>query len=96
MNFGASKLYHHFPRWAVLYLACALQLVGAWLRMGFVWSGHFNFVLLGQALIFASGPITHNVISTFANVWFADNERATATALMILANPAGVISSFVI
>lgn len=44
----------------------------------------------------AAAPMYLNAISLTANVWFADNERAIAGALMTLASPLGSLVSFVV
>jgi hypothetical protein len=44
----------------------------------------------------AAAPMYLNAISLTANIWFADNERAIAGALMTLASPLGSLVSFVI
>jgi len=94
MNFGASSLYNALEQKKVLYIACALQLVGAWVRIGFVFWGQFWFVILGQLIIFASAPLSHNIIGMVANTWFPEKERATASAIMILANPFSIVVAF--
>lgn len=52
--------------------------------------------MLGQIIIFVSAPLCHNVLSTISLAWFSAKERTTAVALMILANPFGVVLAFVI
>jgi hypothetical protein len=44
----------------------------------------------------AAAPMYLSGISLTANVWFPDNERASAGALMTLASPVGSMLSFVI
>ena len=44
----------------------------------------------------AAAPMYLNGISLTANVWFADNERAIAGALMTLSSPLGSLLSFII
>lgn len=44
----------------------------------------------------AAAPMFLNAISLTANVWFADNERALAGALMTLASPIGSLISFIL
>ena len=44
----------------------------------------------------ASSPMYLNAISLTCNVWFPDNERATAGALMTLASPLGSLLAFII
>ena len=64
--------------------------------MGTVWTGKFWFLIVGQLIIYVSAPLCHNVISKTSNAWFGEKERTTATAIMILANPFGVVAAFVI
>ena len=64
--------------------------------MGTVWTGNFWFLIVGQLIVYTTAPLTHNVISTTAAAWFGEKERTTATAIMILANPFGVVLAFII
>lgn len=50
----------------------------------------------GQTLIGLSSPLTTGGVSIIANYWFADNERARATSLMLVSNPLGIFVSFLI
>jgi hypothetical protein len=70
--------------------------LGAWLRMGFSFWGQWWFVLAGQLIIFSSAPMPHNIIGLISNTWFPEKERATASALMIMANTFSVVVAYVI
>lgn len=47
-------------------------------------------------IIGISSPITTGGVSIVANNWFADTERAKATAFMMASNPMGIFVSFLI
>jgi hypothetical protein len=73
MNFGAAYLYNKWQQRYVLYFACALQLAGAWLRVGYVLYDQFWSVIVGQFLIFSTAPMTHNIIGLVSNTWFPEH-----------------------
>jgi predicted MFS family arabinose efflux permease len=54
------------------------------------------WLVAGQALIGVSSPITTGGVSIIANYWFADSERARATSLMMISNPLGLFTSFLL
>ena len=56
----------------------------------------FEWILIGTIVVMASAPMYLNGISLTCNVWFPDNERASAGALMTLASPLGSLLAFVI
>lgn len=64
--------------------------------MGFVMWGSWWIIIVGNLLIYTSAPMAHNVIGLIANTWFPEKERATASALMIMANTISVVVAFVI
>jgi predicted MFS family arabinose efflux permease len=69
-------------------------LIGAWTRMLTAITGNFWYIIIGQTIIGVSSPITTGGVSIIANYWFADNERARATSLMMVSNPIGICLSF--
>ena len=73
MNFGASYLYNKWSQRSVLYFACVLQFVGAWIRLGFVFWDQWWLLIVGQLLIFTSAPLVHNIIGLISNTWFPEN-----------------------
>jgi predicted MFS family arabinose efflux permease len=80
----------------VLSISAVLMLIGAWVRMLSKISGQFWWIVIGQSIIAIAGPFLISAISIISNLWFADNERATATSLMSLSNPLGSFCSFLI
>ena len=81
MNFAAAWSFSHMRLHHVLYLAAALQFIGGWIRvLGFL-DDKFWIEALGMLIFFVASPMILNSISLIANLWFADNERARATAI---------------
>ena len=64
------------------------------MRMISAVTGNFWWIVAGQTIIGVSSPITTGGVSIIANYWFADNERAKATSLMMVSNPIGIFISF--
>lgn len=94
MTFVAIFCYRHYPASTVLKIASATQLLGAWLRYSVVWHNQFWAVQVGTALVASTVPVFVNATSMIANNWFADNERALATAIGGIAMPLGTLLSF--
>ena len=66
--------------------------MGAWLRMLAFLDGRSVVPLyVGTALLSMATPLSLNGISVIANLWFPDGQRATATALMGLSQPLGIL-----
>ena len=80
----------------VLSVASGLMLIGAWIRVFSMLNNNFWWIVVGQSIIAAAGPMVTSSISIIANLWFADNERSTATSIMSLSNPIGSFSSLFI
>jgi len=96
MNILTTFLYSKFKSSTVLRIASTIMIIGCWFRLLAVINDWFGFVVIGQIIVMAAAPMYLNAISLTANVWFADNERALAGALMTMASPLGSLMSFVI
>jgi len=96
MTFLTTYLFKILRRHTVLRIACVTMIVGAWMRLLTAINDQFAYVILGQIVVMSTAPIYLNCISLLANVWFPDNERASAGALMTLSSPLGSMISFVI
>lgn len=90
----ATKMYNRWSLRTVLFICSILILIGAWMRMLTAVTGNFWWIIAGQTIIGVSSPITTGGVSIIANYWFADNERARATSLMMVSNPIGIFLSF--
>ena len=77
----------------MLYLAAFLQFTGGWIRATSFLSdpGEYWLMFLGTLLFFMANPFILNSISVIANTWFADDERARATAIAALMTPIGCL-----
>ena len=90
MNFLAAAFYSKWKFHHCIMLGAFLQLVGGWVRVaGFFGSEMFSPLLLGTFIFFSANPMILNGISVVANMWFAEDERASATALAGLMAPLG-------
>lgn len=54
------------------------------------------FVHLGHILVSLAGPLVMSTPAQLAQIWYGDNERATATAVGSVANNSGVALAFLI
>ena len=93
MNLIANWFFVNWKLNYVLYLAAFLQFVGGWIRVtSFLTDpGQILPMFLGTLLFFMANPFILNSISMIANTWFADNERARATAIAALMTPIGCL-----
>lgn len=64
-------------------------ITGAWLRYLGTRVASYPCLLLGSILCGASQPFALNTPSHYSDLWFRDDGRVTATALMSLASPLG-------
>ncbi|CZT40813.1 related to permease of the major facilitator superfamily [Rhynchosporium secalis] len=79
------------PKTAII-IASVLLLVGNWIRYGATKAGkHGNFggLMFGQILIGLSQPFVLSAPTRYSDLWFTNQGRVGATALMSLANPLG-------
>lgn len=81
MNFAAAWFFSHWKLHYVLYLAAVLQFIGGWIRVFGFMEDKFWLVALGMLIFFVASPMILNSISLISNLWFADAERARATAI---------------
>lgn len=90
----ATQMYNNMSLRKVLLICSFMILIGAWMRMISAVTGNFWWIIAGQTIIGVSSPITTGGVSIIANYWFADNERARATSIMMVSNPIGIFISF--
>ena len=91
VNFSAAWFYNNWKIRSILSMAAGLQIVGAWIRT-FALVGEEKYfwpLALGSFVFFLATPFILNSISVISNLWFADNERAKATAISGLMAPVG-------
>lgn len=84
-------LHHGGPKPAIL-VASVLLLLGNWIRYGATRSGsHGNFggVMFGQILTGIAQPFVLAAPTRYSDLWFTNQGRVAATAVMSLANPFG-------
>ena len=82
MNFASASCFAHMKIDYVLKMATVFQLVGCWIRpLSFLGPDYFWLLTLGTFVFFISNPLVLNAITTIANLWFSDDERAKATAI---------------
>ena len=53
-------------------------------------------IFFGSIILAASGPFGFSAISIIVNTWFHENQHATATAIIGLADVAGALATFAI
>lgn len=76
------------PRGAIL-VSSAFLLAGNWIRYAGTVSNTFGVVCSGQILTGLAQPFVLSAPTRYSDLWFTENGRVTATALMTLANPFG-------
>ncbi|TGO31089.1 hypothetical protein BPAE_0002g01850 [Botrytis paeoniae] len=84
-------LHHGGPKPAIV-ISSVLLLLGNWIRYGATRSGpHGNFggVMFGQILTGISQPFVLAAPTRYSDLWFTNQGRVAATAVMSLANPFG-------
>lgn len=90
MNFASASCFAHMKIDYVLKMAAVFQLVGCWIRpLSFLGPDYFWLLTLGTFVFFISNPLVLNAITTIANLWFSDDDRAKATAIAGLMAPLG-------
>lgn len=92
----ATQLYNVLTLRKVLLICSIMILIGAWMRLLSLPFNNMWWLIAGQTIIGISSPLTTGGVSIIANYWFADNERARATSLMLVSNPLGIFVSFLI
>ncbi|PQE16875.1 major facilitator superfamily transporter protein [Rutstroemia sp. NJR-2017a BBW] len=89
--FTIYVLHHGGPKPAII-IASVLILLGNWIRYGATRVGsHGNFggVMFGQILTGLAQPFVLAAPTRYSDLWFTNNGRVAATAVMSLANPLG-------
>ncbi|KAF7955320.1 uncharacterized protein EAE97_000579 [Botrytis byssoidea] len=84
-------LHHGGPKPAIV-ISSVLLLLGNWVRYGATRSGpHGNFggVMFGQILTGVAQPFVLAAPTRYSDLWFTNQGRVAATAVMSLANPFG-------
>ncbi|KAF7921255.1 uncharacterized protein EAE98_008681 [Botrytis deweyae] len=84
-------LHHGGPKPAIV-ISSVLLLLGNWIRYGATRSGpHGNFggVMFGQILTGTAQPFVLAAPTRYSDLWFTNQGRVAATAVMSLANPFG-------
>ncbi|CAO0792691.1 unnamed protein product [Mucor circinelloides] len=94
-SFFTSYLYKKIGvKWS-LFLSGLILSVGCWIRWVAVRINppSFPILMLGQTIASLSSPISLNIMTTFAVVWFTENRRATA-GMFIVSNYGAIIAMF--
>lgn len=89
--FTVYVLHHGGPKPAII-ISSVLILLGNWIRYGATRAGpHGNFggVMFGQILTGIAQPFVLAAPTRYSDLWFTNNGRVAATAVMSLANPLG-------
>ncbi|KAI8976000.1 major facilitator superfamily domain-containing protein [Pilobolus umbonatus] len=83
-------------KWSLVFSGVILSL-GCWIRWVAVKliNPSFGLMILGQTVASCSSPISLNLTTTFASLWFAENRRATA-GMFIVSNYGAIIALFLI
>ncbi|KAF1806907.1 major facilitator superfamily domain-containing protein [Mucor lusitanicus] len=94
-SFFTSYLYKKIGvKWS-LFLSGLILSVGCWIRWVAVRINppSFPILMLGQTIASLSSPISLNIMTTFAVIWFTENRRATA-GMFIVSNYGAIIAMF--
>ncbi|CAO3611532.1 unnamed protein product [Mucor fragilis] len=94
-SFFTSYLYKLIGvKWS-LFLSGLILSVGCWIRWVAVRINppSFPILMLGQTIASLSSPISLNIMTTFAVIWFTENKRATA-GMFIVSNYGAIIAMF--
>ena len=78
----------------VLKIASLIQIFGAILRMFSFFTKTFWPIFLGSTVLAASAPFGFSAIGLIVNNWFPEDQRATVTAIIGLADVAGLTATF--
>ncbi|KFZ12333.1 hypothetical protein V501_04285 [Pseudogymnoascus sp. VKM F-4519 (FW-2642)] len=76
------------PKPAII-TASVLLLVGNWIRYGGTRVQNYGVVMFGQILTGFAQPFVLSSPTHYSDLWFTNNGRVAATAIMTLANPLG-------
>ena len=92
MNFASASYFSRKKIHHTLRMAASIQLLGSWIRaLSFVGPQYYWLVAFGSVIFALANSLIMNSISTIANLWFADDERARATAIAGLMVPMGTL-----
>ncbi|GAN06656.1 cell surface receptor major facilitator superfamily transporter transporter [Mucor ambiguus] len=98
-SFFTSYLYKSIGvKWSYvlkLFLSGLILSVGCWIRWIAVKINppSFPILMLGQTIASLSSPISLNIMTTFAVIWFTEDRRATA-GMFIVSNYGAIIAMF--
>ncbi|OBT65512.1 hypothetical protein VE03_05005 [Pseudogymnoascus sp. 23342-1-I1] len=76
------------PKPAII-TASVLLLIGNWIRYGGTRAKNYGVVMFGQILTGFAQPFVLSSPTHYSDLWFTNNGRVAATAVMTLANPLG-------
>lgn len=76
------------PKPAII-AASVLLLLGNWIRYGGTKTKSYGAVMFGQILTGLAQPFVLSAPTRYSDIWFTNNGRVAATAVMSLANPLG-------
>ncbi|CAO3619115.1 unnamed protein product [Cunninghamella blakesleeana] len=95
VSFVTSWLFETLGVKKSLIIGGSLLTVGCWVRWIAVRMQPHSFALLmiGQVIAAISSPISLNIMTKFATVWFTENKRATA-GMFVASNYGGIIAMF--
>ncbi|CEP14743.1 hypothetical protein [Parasitella parasitica] len=94
-SFFTSYLYKKIGvKWSLFFSGIVLS-AGCWIRWVAVKINppSFPILMVGQTVASLSSPISLNIMTTFAAVWFTENRRATAS-MFIVSNYGAIIAMF--
>ncbi|KAG2221072.1 hypothetical protein INT45_009730 [Circinella minor] len=78
-----------------LIIAGVITAVGCWVRLVavLIHPPSFPVMMIGQVIASIGNPLTLNIMTKFAAVWFPENRRATA-GMFVASNYGGIIAMF--
>jgi MFS family permease len=86
--FTIYVLHRGGPKQAII-VASILLLLGNWIRYGGTKGKNLGAVMFGQILTGFAQPFVLSAPTRYSDLWFTNNGRVAATAVMSLANPFG-------
>ncbi|KAI9261396.1 major facilitator superfamily domain-containing protein [Phascolomyces articulosus] len=80
---------------AILIIAGVITAAGCWVRLVavLIHPPSFPVMMIGQVVASIGNPLTLNIMTKFAAVWFPENRRATA-GMFVASNYGGIIAMF--
>ncbi|KAI9321387.1 major facilitator superfamily domain-containing protein [Dichotomocladium elegans] len=95
ISFITGWLYERIGTKRSLILAGLITAIGCWIRWFavLIHPPSFPIVMLGQIISSIGNPLTLNIMTKFATVWFPEHRRATA-GMFVASNYGGMVSMF--